>query len=547
MTEPVSQPIFFVVDEDPSAVEALGSDLERRFGADYRVMGETSAAAALERLGALREAGEQVALIFCYESMRAMPGSELLARSRSTHPNAKRILLTDQPDQHMLEVIAHGMALGHVEHYLTKPWRPRQHLLYPVVGEALVAWTRFNWPGVALVRIVGDRWDPVSFELRDALERNNVPYAFFDRDSPEGAELLQQLDEVPDNPVVFLADGRMLTGDYLAEITEAIGAQVRPRLGAYDLIVVGAGPAGLSAAVYGASEGLSTLVLESTAMGGQAGISGGELAERAYQQAWMLGAEFVFIHGATGLSTRGDGLVVTLAEGGQVRAQAVVLATGVTYRQLDAPGIAGLVGAGVFYGSALSEAPAAKDQDVFIVGAGNSAGQAAIYLARSARSVTLLVRGDSLAKSMSDYLVKEIDATARVRVRQQTEVAAAHGDHRLTELVLRARATAKDGTVPAAALFVMIGAIPHTDWLPDDVGRDQHGFILTGSDLPGKDGAKTGQPVPLPLETSVPGVFAAGDVRAGSVKRVASAVGEGSVAIPQVHQHLRRQATRAAS
>ena len=561
MTEPVSEPIFFVVDEDPSAVEALGSDLERRFSADYRVMGETSVAAALERLGALREAGEQVALIFCYESMRAMPGSELLARSRSTHPNAKRILLIDQPDQHMLEVIAHGMALGHVEHYLTKPWRPRQHLLYPVVGEALVAWTRFNWPGVALVRIVGGRWDPVSFELRDALERNNVPYAFYDRDSPEGAELLQQLDEVPDNPVVFLADGRMLTGDYLAEIAEAIGGQVRPRLGSYDLIVVGAGPAGLSAAVYGASEGLSTLVLESTAMGGQAGtssrirnflgfpagISGGELAERAYQQAWMLGAEFVFIHGATGLSTRGDGLAVTLAEGGQVSAQAVVLATGVTYRQLDAPGIAGLVGAGVFYGSALSEAPAVKDQDVFIVGAGNSAGQAAIYLARSARSVTLLVRGDSLAKSMSDYLVKEIDATPRVRVRQQTEVAAARGEHRLTGLVLRDRATGSDETVPAAALFVMIGATPHTDWLPDDVVRDQHGFILTGRDLPGKDEAKTGQPVPLPLETSVPGVFAAGDVRAGSVKRVASAVGEGSVAIPQVHQHLRRQATRAAS
>ena len=327
------------------------------------------------------------------------------------------------------------------------------------------------------MRIVGGRWDPVSFELRDALERNNVPYAFYDRDSREGAELLQQLDEVPDNPVVFLADGRVLTGYSRAEIAEAIGAQVRPRLGAYDLIVVGAGPAGLSAAVYGASEGLSTLVLESTAMGGQAGtssrirnflgfpagISGGELAERAYQQAWMLGAEFVFIHGATGLSARGDGLAVTLAEGGQVSAQAVVLATGVTYRQLDAPGIAGLVGAGVFYGSALSEAPAVKDQDVFIVGAGNSAGQAAIYLARSARSVTLLVRGDSLAKSMSDYLVKEIDATPRVRVRQQTEVAAAHGDHRLTELVLRDRATGSDETVPAAALFVMIGATPHTD------------------------------------------------------------------------------------
>jgi thioredoxin reductase (NADPH) len=567
MTEPAAQPIFFVVDEDPSAVETLVGDLERRFQADFRVMGETSAPAALEQLGALRESGEQIALIICAESMRAMPGSELLARSRSTHPDAKRILLIDYSDQRMLEVIARGMALGQVDYYLTKPWRPREHLLYPVIGEALVAWTRLNSRGFALVRIVGDHWDPRSFAVRDGLERNSVPYAFYDRGSPEGAELLQRLDQVPDNPVIFLADGRVLTSYTRADVAEAVGAQlavgpqVRPRLGAYDLVVAGAGPAGLSAAVYGASEGLSTLVLESMAIGGQAGtssrirnflgfpagISGGELADRAYEQAWMLGAEFVLMNGASGLSAGGDGLQVTLSGGGQVTARAVVLATGVSYRQLDAPGITGLVGAGVFYGSALSEAPAVKDQDVFIVGAGNSAGQTAIYLARSARSVTLLVRGDSLATSMSDYLVKEIEATPRVWLRLQTEVAAARGDHRLTELVLRDRGTGRDETVPAAALFVMIGATPHTDWLPGDVARDRHGFILTGRDLPGKDRAETGQPIPLPLETSLPGVFAAGDVHAGSVKRVASAVGEGSVAIPQVHQHLQRQATQPAA
>jgi len=560
VAENASLPVVLVVDEDSATVDTLVSDLERRFAADYRVVGESSPGEALDRLGALHEAGGQVALIISRESMQAISGSEFLARSRSTHPDAKRILLIEYRDIPMVDCIVQGMATGNVEYYLTKPWRPRQHLLYPVVGEALVAWTRRHSPGPLLVRIVGDPWHPRSYEIRDAMERNNIPYGFYDRDSPAGAELLSQLDEIPDHPVVFMTDGRILTQPTPADIAQAVGARVHPKRRAYDLVIVGAGPAGLSAAVYGASEGLSTLVLESRAMGGQAGtssrirnflgfpsgISGDELAQRMFQQAWMFGAEFVFINGAAALAAQREELTVTLADGEQVTGRAVVLATGITYRKLETPGVAGLIGAGVYYGSPMSEAAALKDQDIFIVGAGNSAGQAATYFAKSARSVTLLARADTLATSMSDYLIKELESTTRLQVRLHTEVAAARGEQRLRQLVLRDRRTGQEEVVPAAALFVMIGAIPHTDWLPGSIARDRHGYILTGRDLPVRDTPGAIRRPPLPLETSLPGVFAAGDVRAGSVKRVASAVGEGSVAIPQVHQHLQRQAIRSA-
>jgi thioredoxin reductase (NADPH) len=505
MTEKASLPVFLVVDEDQPTVDSLVSDLERRYAADYCVVGATSSSAALERLAALRDAGEQVALIISRESMLAMSGSELLAHSRSTHPDAKRILLVDYNDPQMLDCIAQGMASGDVEHYVTRPWRSRERFLYPVVGEALTAWTRRQSPGFQMIRIVGDRWHPYSYKLRDAMERNNVPYGFYDRDSPEGAELLGQLDEVPDHPVVFAADGRVLTDYTAADIAEAVGARIHPPRQAYDLVVVGAGPAGRSAAVYGASEGLSTLVLERLAMGGQAGtssrirnflgfpvgISGEELGQRMFQQARFLGAAFVWVNRAASHAAQGEELAVTLADGEQVTARAAVLATGVAYRRLDTPGVADLIGAGVFYGSAVAEAPALKDQNIFIVGVGNSAGQAAIHFARSARSVTLLARSDTLAKGMSDYLIKELDVTANVHVRLHTEVVAARGDYRLSELLLHDRRTGQQEAVPAAALLVMIGATPHTDWLPDSIARDRHGYILTGRDVPGTHQATT--------------------------------------------------------
>jgi thioredoxin reductase (NADPH) len=549
-----SQPIFFVVDDDPGIAKQLTEDLQRRYQADYQVMYEASAAAGLERLRQLQDNGDQVALVICDQWMPEMTGLEFLVRAQALHPHAKRTLLIDYGDQRCTETIVRGMALGHLDHYLTKPWRPREHLLYPVIGEVLFAWARRNTPRFELVRIVGEQWHPASHALREALTRNNVPYGFYDRGSAEGRELLDQLPRpAPDRPVVFLRDGRALTDYTRADIAAAVGARVRPDRDAYDLVVVGAGPAGLAAAVYGASEGLSTLVLEREAMGGQAGtsarirnylgfprgVSGDELAERAFQQAWLFGAEVVFINQATALQADGAQRVVTLGDGGRVAARAVVLATGVTYRRLDAPGLDRLIGAGVFYGSAMSEATALRGAEVFIAGAGNSAGQAAVYLARYAARVTLLVRGESLARSMSEYLIRELDGTANVAVRLHTEVAAGDGERRLERLLLRDRRSGHQEPVDAAALFVMIGAIPHTGWLPEEILRDRHGFIRTGADLPELDRPS------LPLETSMPGVFAAGDVRAGSVKRVASAVGEGSVAIQQVHRYLQPAAGRA--
>jgi thioredoxin reductase (NADPH) len=414
-------------------------------------------------------------------------------------------------------------------------------------------------PRFEVFQVVGDQWAPRSHEIRDLLSRNSIPFGFYPVDSEEGRALLEGTGVTSEHlPVVMLFDRRVLVDPSNAELAQALGIKTRPEASTYDVAVVGAGPAGLAAAMYGASEGLATAVLEHEALGGQAGTSsmirnylgfprgvcGAELAQRAYEQAWILGADFIYGPSAVGLGSVGPNRVVTLGDGGEATSRAVILATGVSWRRLGVAGLEALVGAGVFYGAATSEAVAMKDERVFVVGGGNSAGQAALHLASYAAKVTMLVRGPTLAESMSDYLVRELEATANVTVRYDTEAVDGQGDGRLTGLTLKDRTSGATETVPATALFILIGAEPHTGWLPGTVRRDRWGFLVTGNDLLADGRPPAGWTLdrpPMLLETSLPGVFAAGDVRHGSTKRVAGAVGDGSVAIRLVHEYLGHQ------
>jgi thioredoxin reductase (NADPH) len=427
--------------------------------------------------------------------------------------------------------------------------------LYPLVTELLSAWVRTtDRPAFEAVKVVGEQWAPRSHELRDRFERNQVPFGFYPDDSAEGRRILQEANlDGSRLPVVVLWDGRSFVDPTLSELLEAVGGRTHPEPGVYDLAIVGCGPAGLAAAVYGSSEGLRIVVIEREAQGGQAGtssmirnylgfprgISGHDLARRAAEQAWQFGATFIY-NEACGLRESGPHRILSMVDGSEATCRAVVLAPGIAYRRIDVPGVENLVGAGVFYGAAVAEAKAMTGLDVLVVGAGNSAGQAALHFALYAASVTLVMRGDSLAHSMSDYLVKQIGHTANVCVLPRTEVAAAHGEHRLEALTLRS-ADGSTTRMAAAAMFVMIGADPYTGWLGDAVRRDDHGYVLTGQDLLDDGRLPAGWPLrrlPLPMETSVPGVFAVGDVRHGSVKRVASAVGAGAIAVQFIHQYL---------
>jgi thioredoxin reductase (NADPH) len=555
----MARPALVVVYEVRGVLAALEQALQSRFGADYQILAAASPTAALDTLGRLRQAGEQVALVLADQWLAGMTGVEFLCQAHELHPTAKRVLFITYGDATGGTAGLQAMALGQIDHYLNAPWGPPELQLYPAITEALSQWARSTGslgPPPELVRIVGPRWSPRSHELRDLLARNSISHGFYDADSEDGRRLLVQAGlQAAALPVLLLFDGRVLVDPPTDRLAQALGVKTQPTLGRYDVAVVGAGPAGLAAATYAASEGLGTLLLEREAVGGQAGttslirnylgfprgISGTELASRATEQAVVFGAELVYAQPATRLQPAGTDRVLTLADGSRAVSRTVVIATGVSYRRLPIPGLEALLGAGVFYGAAVTEAKAMAGQRVAVVGGANSAGQAAVHLARHAEQVTLLVRGDSLAEGMSAYLLQELQRAGNVTVRLRTEVTQVHGAGRLEALTIRDKGTETTETLPAAALFILIGAEPHTDWLATTVERDNRGFLLTGREL-----LRDGRPLPawpldrppLLLETSLPGVFVAGDVRHGSVKRVASAVGEGATAIQLVHTYL---------
>jgi len=542
------RPAILAVDDEPAVLAAVARDLRRGFGERYRILRATSGADALELLAEVRRRGDQVALLIADQRMPGMEGTEYLVQARTLVPDAKRVLLTAYADTEAAIAAINEVAL---DYYLLKPWDPPEEQLFPVVEDLLTTWEA----GAALeaggVRIVGHRFSKDTHDLRDFLARNRVPARWLDveRDG-EARELLALAGVAPDRlPVALMEDGEVLERPSVLELAERLGVAGQPASDHYDLVIVGGGPAGLAAAVYGASEGLRTVMVEREAPGGQAGqsskienylgfpsgLSGSDLARRGTDQARRLGAELLTVQDAVALRVEGAGRIVELSGGGTLSANCVLVASGVSYRQLDAPGFGALTGAGVYYGATLTEARSCKDQHVVVIGGANSAGQAAVHFAGFAGRVTMLVRGASLGAAMSYYLIERIAKLPNVEVRAGSAAVAAEGEGGRLR-ALRVRGPEGEETLQVDACFVFIGALPRTDWLDGVVARDERGFILAGPDAAG-DGWPLSRD-PYLLETSVPGVFVAGDVRARSIKRVASAVGEGSMAITLVHQYL---------
>ena len=546
----MSDPVILAVDADPAGLAGIERELLDRYSRHYDVVCTASAAEARDRLTQFRENGNDVAVVLAGKEVDDPSCSELLAEVRRLHPHAKRALLVGwgewgfrETGDAILEAIEHGK----IDHYVVRPVAPPDELFHHSISTFLLEWAEERRTAPYAIQVVGDSWSGRAAALRNVLERCAFPHAFCLADSDEGRRLLEGSSRETELPVVILPDGTTLTNPSDVELTRATGSSVEPGEGEVDLLIVGAGPAGLSAGVYGASEGLRTLIVDTHGIGGQArssslirnylgfprGVSGGVLARQAYEQAWVFGARFAFMQHVTGLRADADRLVATLSEGATVSARAVVLATGVAYRRLGIPALEALAGAGVFYGGSGSDVHRMSGQDVYVLGGANSAGQEALHLARYARRVTLVVRG---TPGMSHYLVRQLAATPNVEIRLGTEIVGGGGDGWLTHLVLRDRASGAETPVAADGLYLSIGARPHTEWLPAEIARDDRGFVLTGADVP-----RDTWPLerdPLPLETSMPRVLAVGDARHGSVKRVASAVGAGSIAIQVVHRLL---------
>jgi thioredoxin reductase (NADPH) len=548
----MAHPVLLAFEPDHESLSFLQTQLVQRYSADYRVECLEDSDLALQRLTDLADIGEDVALVLAGKSETR--AGWLLEHVRELHPHAKCALLVPADvwrDKSSADEIRASIALGRIHYYVVQPAGPPDEVFHQAVSSFLLEWATERRLVPQTIHIVGETWSGRAYELRNTFERCAAPHTFCLADSAEGRDLLVKAGPDTKLPVMILPDGRVLSDPSNMEIAEAAGATNDFDLDTYDVVIVGAGPAGLSAAVYGASEGLRTLVVDEGGVGGQVrssslirnylgfpkGVSGSRLAEQAYEQASVFGATFVFMHRATALSRTGELLSMSLADGRQVTAKAVVLTIGATYRRLDVPALEALYGAGVFYGGPVSEAPALIGKEAYVVGGGNSAGQAVLHLARYARRVTLVVRAQALEAGMSHYLIREIEATPNLVVRTGTEVVGGNGDGRLQRLELRTRTTGRQETVTADALFVLIGADPHTDWLPPEMDRDTHGFLLTGDEVSSGSNWPLARR-PYSLETSMPGVFAAGDVRRSSIKRVASAVGEGSIAIRLVQEHL---------
>lgn len=553
----MGKPALLTVDDDPEVLRSIERDLRRRYGASYRILRADSGTAALEALRQLKLRNDEAALFLVDQRMPAMSGVEFLSMASDLYPKAKRILLTAYADTNAAISAINDVK---VDYYLLKPWDPPEQNLYPVLDDVLDDWRSQYHPRFDGIRLIGYRWSPQTHSLKDFLGRNQVPFQWLDVEAqitdPETARLLKALG--PDHvrfPIVIYPDGTVVENPSVDDVAAKIGHRTHALTSFYDVVIVGGGPAGLAAAVYAASEGLKTVLIEREAPGGQAGqssrienylgfpsgLSGLDLARRAVSQAKRFGVEILSPQEAVGLRAEGPYRIVKLRDGSEVTSQAVLIAAGLSWRTLQIPGIEKLQGRGVYYGAALTEAISCRNEDVFVVGGANSAGQAAMHFSGYARQVTMLVRAGSLEKSMSQYLIRQIEETPNIRVELSTEVVGVKGEEKLEGLTLLNRATGEVRDVPATSLFVFIGAVPCTVWLRGVLPLDERGYILTGPYLP-RDGRRPkGWSLdrdPYLLETNIPGVFVAGDTRHGSVKRVASAVGEGSICVQMIHQYL---------